>query len=537
MRAVTFFLLLTLFIQSFGQNRIPDNGENIIFYPLNENNAIAAEGYDCFYDKVLVTKNGKYSFKPKFRFNRNENNTTSSDNIEGYTFNVLNYEILNDNTEKEVLLLFLRRNEDGKEIIMRVPWNTDKKSNRITQSFRKYKRKDPYSLTNTTSYVYLNLPFVNADSIASIKQQFEDTLIVFKKVYSKEYENRTKDFDIIVKDINEGKTLESHKTYRCSDIGFRNIYESDIYNQLCASVTDESGKTFTIPVSYFVGNNNMTDPNNGTAYYFFNLLFKEKNNYLTGIYKDFGCEHIVNKYSGKKVYYGLKELYIYNDSYYSKNANENRILGERDINKSLYTLSEGFYDCLFFDVQKRHQDYIDPIPFAILKDENGVVFKVPACQTRINHWNREDNYCKSFDRYFVLEEEAAKIKQEILEKQKREEALKLKKQKEQSILRQKKLKELTAKYGESYAKFLITKNDRTIERFETLSLKYGKENAKLIIESKVRIGWSSDMCRESWGKPDRINRTTTAWGVHEQWVYGYNNYLYFEKGILTTIQN
>ena len=96
---------------------------------------------------------------------------------------------------------------------------------------------------------------------------------------------------------------------------------------------------------------------------------------------------------------------------------------------------------------------------------------------------------------------------------------------------------MTAKYGESYAKFLITKNDRTIERFEALSLKYGKENAKLIIESKVRIGWSSDMCRESWGKPDRINRTTTAWGVHEQWVYGYNNYLYFEKGILTTIQN
>ena len=180
------------------QNRIPSDGENIIFYPLNENNAITAEGYDCFYDKVLVAKNGKYKFKPKFRFNRNEDNTTSSDNIEGYTFNVLNHEILNDNTEKEVLLLFLRRNEDGKEIVMRVPWHTDNGSNRITQSFRKYKRKDPYSLTNTATYVYLNLPFVNADSVASIKQQFDERLIVFDRVYSKEYENRTKDFDIIV---------------------------------------------------------------------------------------------------------------------------------------------------------------------------------------------------------------------------------------------------------------------------------------------------------------------------------------------------
>ena len=82
MRVVLSFLFLTLFIQSFGQNRIPSDGENIIFYPLNENNAITAEGYDCFYDKVLVAKNGKYKFKPKFRFNRNEDNTTSSDNIE-----------------------------------------------------------------------------------------------------------------------------------------------------------------------------------------------------------------------------------------------------------------------------------------------------------------------------------------------------------------------------------------------------------------------------------------------------------------------
>ena len=536
MRAIALILFLATSLHLFGQNRIPFNGENIQFYPLNKNNIASSEGYDCFYDKDLVVKNGKYSFKPKYRFNRNKNNTTSSDNIEGYTFNVLNYEILNDNTEKEILLLFLRRNEDNKEIIMRVPWNTDKKSNKITQSFRRYKRKDPYSLTNTTSYVYLNLPFVNADSIASIKQQFEDTIVVFKRVYSKEYENRTKDFDIIVKDINEGKTLESHKAYKCTDIVFRNVYESDIYDQLCASVTDETGKTFTIPVAYFVGNNNMTDPNNGSAFYFFNLLFKEKNEYLFNTYRNFGCEHIVNKYSGKRVYYGLKELYNYDDSYYSENVDENRILGEHSEYKSLYRLTEGFYECLFFDVLKRHQDYIDPIPFAILKDENGTIFKVPACRTSIKHWNNKNNYCGSFDKYFVLEEEADKIRQAILAEKQREEVLRKKKQQEQVVLRKKKLQELTTKYGETYAQFLIEKSDKAIARFEVLSQKYGKKSAKLILEGKVSIGWSKEMCRESWGKPERINKTTTAWGVHEQWVYGYN-YLYFEKGILTTIQN
>ena len=72
----------------------------------------------------------------------------------------------------------------------------------------------------------------------------------------------------------------------------------------------------------------------------------------------------------------------------------------------------------------------------------------------------------------------------------------------------------------------------------------GKVNAKLIINGEVRLGWSKDMCRESWGKPHDINTTTGSWGVHEQWVYEYSfddSYsiycLYFENGVLTTIQD
>ena len=39
----------------------------------------------------------------------------------------------------------------------------------------------------------------------------------------------------------------------------------------------------------------------------------------------------------------------------------------------------------------------------------------------------------------------------------------------------------------------------------------------------------------SWGKPRNINRSIGKWGVHEQWVYP-NRYLYFENGILTSLQ-
>jgi hypothetical protein len=53
----------------------------------------------------------------------------------------------------------------------------------------------------------------------------------------------------------------------------------------------------------------------------------------------------------------------------------------------------------------------------------------------------------------------------------------------------------------------------------------------------VQIGMSMEEVRQSsWGRPNSVNRTVTSSGTHEQWVYG-GGYLYFEDGILTTVQN
>jgi hypothetical protein len=55
----------------------------------------------------------------------------------------------------------------------------------------------------------------------------------------------------------------------------------------------------------------------------------------------------------------------------------------------------------------------------------------------------------------------------------------------------------------------------------------------------VRIGMTAqEVIESSWGKPEHVNRTTSTYGTREQWVYpGYHNYLYFENGVLTSIQN
>lgn len=67
------------------------------------------------------------------------------------------------------------------------------------------------------------------------------------------------------------------------------------------------------------------------------------------------------------------------------------------------------------------------------------------------------------------------------------------------------------------------------------------EQRKMAAQKKregVRIGMTpEDVRASSWGKPEHINRTTATYGTHEQWVYGSGSCLYFEDGILTTIQN
>lgn len=54
----------------------------------------------------------------------------------------------------------------------------------------------------------------------------------------------------------------------------------------------------------------------------------------------------------------------------------------------------------------------------------------------------------------------------------------------------------------------------------------------------VSIGMSKeDVIASSWGHPESVNKTSTAYGTNEQWVYSSGSYLYFDDGKLTAVQN
>jgi hypothetical protein len=82
---------------------------------------------------------------------------------------------------------------------------------------------------------------------------------------------------------------------------------------------------------------------------------------------------------------------------------------------------------------------------------------------------------------------------------------------------------------------------RDNERMEKITEEYIREEKINYVTKNpktVSIGMTKEeVLTEGWGRPIDINRTITANGTSEQWVYDDNKYLYFENGILTAIQD
>jgi hypothetical protein len=64
-------------------------------------------------------------------------------------------------------------------------------------------------------------------------------------------------------------------------------------------------------------------------------------------------------------------------------------------------------------------------------------------------------------------------------------------------------------------------------RFAYLEYKYGKNMAALLIAGKIWKGMSSDMVKDSWGSPLKINRVIGE-VVKEEWIYK-NSWLFIES--------
>ena len=63
-----------------------------------------------------------------------------------------------------------------------------------------------------------------------------------------------------------------------------------------------------------------------------------------------------------------------------------------------------------------------------------------------------------------------------------------------------------------------------------------KRQAAMVKAHKIWVGMTEAQLLKSIGKPEKVNRTVTANGKSEQWVY-HGNYIYVENGVVTAFQN
>lgn len=66
---------------------------------------------------------------------------------------------------------------------------------------------------------------------------------------------------------------------------------------------------------------------------------------------------------------------------------------------------------------------------------------------------------------------------------------------------------------------------------------YIKDNGEITEIKAPEIGMNKyEVIDSTWGSPEKINKTMTSYGKHEQWCYSNYRYIYFENEIVTSIQ-
>lgn len=82
----------------------------------------------------------------------------------------------------------------------------------------------------------------------------------------------------------------------------------------------------------------------------------------------------------------------------------------------------------------------------------------------------------------------------------------------------------------------FVREDKYSDYKANLIKQFGEDSANKILMHTVSLGMTEEMCKEAWGNPIEINSTHLDGKTLIQWVYN-NSFLYFDNGILTSVQN
>lgn len=101
------------------------------------------------------------------------------------------------------------------------------------------------------------------------------------------------------------------------------------------------------------------------------------------------------------------------------------------------------------------------------------------------------------------------------------------------------LDEINPKYDGIYSKEIKEMALQVYGTLDKWTKKYEINLGAKKYAKKLRptLGMTAEEVRNStWGNPEDINKTTTTYGISEQWVYSIDRYIYFDDGVVTAIQ-
>jgi len=98
----------------------------------------------------------------------------------------------------------------------------------------------------------------------------------------------------------------------------------------------------------------------------------------------------------------------------------------------------------------------------------------------------------------------------------------------------------TAKHRKSEARTQVAQARQRAQALEAAAQTQRDYIRLAVLEKRVVIGMTAAQVQEAWGQPTNVNRSVSAGGTNEQWVYprgaAKTNYVYLDDGIVRSFQ-
>lgn len=563
-------LLMLLPCQAWADTYCPKVGEEFIFYPVTKVYKQILHGYDCFYNPSLAYKNGQTKATAANRFKPNAHGLTPYSEIEGHTFVVVSVmkENADQSVDKQNFLCFLRR-DDGAELLLRIPFVRKSIDNTLTRGMAQV-LTEKNSFRKGPAVCIINIPACPVDQLQTLSTQMKG-----KKLER----NKGRELDMTVNTLTQylngadiTETLFKSDDVYCENVAFTDV-KGYLYQQPIA-FANLRGRKIKLPVFDFRGDGESVYG----SYFSINTVFRAPSEFtssrISSVLADLDDEPEVEEKEPEpvKVEGPAKIVEPVKTEEPAKIVEPVKV-EEKVVEKE----PEPVREPIKVDAPTKIKAEPAQIAGATIHPDvpaNVVANVKVAAPTKVAaepaqiagvtiHPDVPTNVVANVkmskptkvasDQMTVT---ADVIKPSVPEKIVADIVMPepIKKPAEpELVLAEAKPTEMAnpieavkpaepitaaAPAKEEVAEVAPaapTEEQLAKQRMADLTKRFGAKNAKLIANGKVSKGFTRDMCKEALGEPDYINTTQNMFTTLEQWVYGVNLYLYFQKDKLQYI--